>query len=194
MSPESNQIETHFLRKWIIATGIAWPVGMIVSIIVAYIVNIIYPKETNLVVGLVTGAIVGYSQWFVLKRQHKASSFWGLACSIGMGLPFIVVVILAEAGVDFSDLPGGEFLGRIGIGVIGGLLSGLLQVRVLRKYYVKARWWVLVSAAGWGLCWLASSIGASWVTLIGFLLGGFILGLVTGLGLLWIQKFSLQRE
>ncbi len=28
MNPESNRIETHFLRKWIIATGIAWPVGM----------------------------------------------------------------------------------------------------------------------------------------------------------------------
>lgn len=161
---------------------------MIVSFIVAYIVNIVYPKETNLVVGLCVGAVVGYSQWLVLKKQRKISSFWGMACAIGMGLPFIVVVVLHEVGIQ---LPDRELLSRIGIGIIGGLLSGLLQVRLLRTYYARAAWWILASSAGWGLCWLATTIG---VPLIGLIVGGIILGLVTGFCLLWIQKFPLQRE
>ena len=194
MTPENSQLEKGFLRKWIWVTGIAWPAGIIVSIIVAHIVNIVYPKETNLVVGLCVGAVVGYSQWSVLKKQTQVGSFWGLACSIGMGVPFVLVVILDEVGVEVPDSTNVESLGRIAIGLIGGLLSGLLQVRVLRNHYAKACWWMLVSAAGWGLCWLVCSIGPPWVAVTGFLSGGIILGLVTGLGLLWIQENSLQRE
>ena len=194
MDPENIQFEKKFLLKWVVATGIAWPVGMIASIIVAYIVNIVYPKETNLVVGLCVGAVVGYSQWLVLKKQYKKCSFWGMACAIGMGLPFIVVVILDEIGIEVPDLSGGEFLSRIVIGMIGGLLSGLLQLRVLRPHCAKVGWWVPVSTAGWGLCWLASSIGGLLGALIGLFIGGIILGLVTGFGLLWIHKFPLQRE
>lgn len=126
-------------------TSIAWLVGIIGSIIVAHIVNIIYPKETNLVVGLCVGAVVGYSQRFVLRKQITVDGWWELACAIGLGVPFIVVVIFDEVGFKLPDLPRQQLLNRTIIGIIGGLLSGLLQLRLLKPLHVKGGTYAEVS-------------------------------------------------
>jgi len=194
MNPESNQLEKAFLGKWILVTSIAWPVGIIGSFIVAHIVNIIYPKETNLVVGLCVGAVVGYSQRFVLRKQITVDGWWGLACAIGLGVPFIVVVIFDEVGFKLPDLPSVQLLSRTIIGIIGGLLSGLFQLRLLKPYSTKAGWWILASSIGWGICWLASSIAGPLVALVGLVIGGILLGVITGGCLLWILEFPVQEE
>lgn len=192
MNPESNQSERGFLEQWILVTSISWPVGLFGSIIVANIVNIIYPEKTNLVVGLCVGAVVGYSQWRVLRKQIAVSGYWVLACSIGLGVPFIVIVILDEVGFTFPDSLSVQRLVRTMTGIIGGLLSGLLQMRLLKPYSTKAGWWIVASSLGWGLCWLASSVGGPLVAMLGFLLGGVLLGALTGVVLSWALKLQAQ--
>lgn len=71
--------------------------GGIAAFLLSYmVVNIFYPKESNLILGLCIGSGVGYAQWLVLKRKMKISSLWGLACTICLGIPFIAEVILEE--------------------------------------------------------------------------------------------------
>ena len=194
MNPESDKFERTFLRKWIVATSSAWVGGLLGSIIVAHIVNIIYPKETNLVVGLCIGAAVGYAQWSVLRKQITVSGWWGLACAIGLGVPFVAGVILDEVGFEPPDLPASAILGRVIVGIIGGLLSGLLQMRLLKPHFARAGWWILASSMGWGMCWLASSIPGPSIALLGLIMGGGLLGAVTGVGLLWMASPPMQKQ
>jgi hypothetical protein len=187
MNHESSQIKKGFLIKWIITTSVAWPVGIIGAIIFSeLIVSIFYHKTTNLVVGLCVGAVIGYSQWLVLKKNFSVSSFWGLACAIGVGVPFIAGTILDEIGI--KSLPDSETLSAFIAGIIGGLLSGLLQMRLLKPYSLKSSWWLVISTMGWGLCFLSMRTPKS------FLAGGIILGAITGVGLLLIIRLPIQSE
>lgn len=184
MSSESRHIKKGrhikiiFLGKWVLVTTIVWPVGVVVSFIVPHMAEIIFGK-TNFLVGLSFGAVVGYAQWFVLKTQIPRSSWWGLSCTIGMGIPFMVL------NIDLRVLV-----------ILGGLLTGLLQIRVLIPYSTKSNWWILAtpiaSPIGWGLCWL--SVAGSDVSLWGLGLGGVILGVITGSAILCILKFPVQES
>ena len=109
-------------------------------------------------------------------------------------MPFIVVVILDEVGFKLPDLPGVQLLSRTIIGIIGGLFSGLLKLRLLKPYSTKEGWWILASSIGWGICWLASSLAGPLVALVGFVIGGILLGVITGACLLLILKFPVQEE
>ena len=212
MNPKSDKFERTFLAKWILVTSGACVLGLPVSFIVAAIFNIVYPKETNLVVAPCIGAMVGYSQWLVLRKQIAVSGWWGLACAIGLGVPFIVGEILDEVGF-LPHLPGGKILGLTIVGIIGGLLSGLLQMPLLRPHFAKAGWWILASSIGWGICCLAFSIldplGAlvasnmggiplvvvtGLLVFVGLTMGPILLGVVTGVGLLWIPKLPVQKQ
>ena len=165
-----------------------------------------------MVVGLCIGAVVGYSQWFLLRKQIAISGWWGLACAIGLGVPFIIGVPLDELRL-LPHLPGGRILGETIIFIIGGLLSGLLQVPLLRPHFAKAGWWILASSIGWGICFLPFSlvdplvllvtsnmgpIPAAVVTgllfFVGEAVGLILLGVVTGVCLLWIPKLAVQKQ
>jgi hypothetical protein len=184
MNSKINSSGNKFFFNWIIFTTIAFPVGMILSIIVAYTVNIIYPKETNLVLGLCTGAIVGYVQWFILRKKISVRSWWGLACALGVGIPFIMLEILDVTGFQFPDLPGGQIFGRLLIGFFAGILSGLFQVSVLKPHSPRAYFWIPASTVAWALCGLSSSIENP--SFLGIILGGFVLAVISGFGLKWI--------
>ncbi|TSA24660.1 MAG: serine/threonine protein kinase [Bacteroidetes bacterium] len=177
-----------FLVKWIGVTSISWMVGLILSFVVAYLVNSIYPKETNLVLGLCVGASVGYSQWgFLLRKQMKITGWWGMASTFGLGIPFILVVIGNEVGVDLPDLPGGDMTDRLIIGLLGGLLGGLLQYPLLKHQFRRTYLWILASSIAWGSCWMTTAIpGIS--GFIGVIMGGIFLSVITGACLIYLPK------
>jgi hypothetical protein len=189
MNNESKQLKKHFLAYWLLANFIGWLAGGIGAIILSYlVVNIFYPKETNLILGLCIGAGVGYTQWFVLKRKIKISSLWGLVCTICMGIPFIIDVIMEESGHKIPYFQGNyEFLGRLIFGIIEGLVIGLLQMQFLKPYFKKAAWWIAVSSTGWGICFLVSSFPMPYA-MLGVIVGGILLGLITGFGIIWITR------
>lgn len=88
MAFERHIFEKGFLWKWVLFTFIAFSAGLFLSIIAGYIVNFVYPEETNLIVGLCLGAVVGYLQWLLFRRNVPVRSLWGLACSVGVGSQF----------------------------------------------------------------------------------------------------------
>ena len=213
MNPESNKFERTFLAKWIAVTCGGFVLGLPVSFIVAHIGQAFLwgGKETNLAVAPCIGAAVGCAQWLMLRSRIAVSGWWVLACAIGVGVPFMVPIILDEVGF-LPHLPGGKILGFAIVGIIGGLLSGLLQMPLLRPHFAKAGWWILASSIGWGVCWLSfvilrigdrllssitGEIAPFVVGLVVFLalpMGPILLGVVTGVGLLWIAKLPVQKQ
>ena len=183
------KIQKRFLVRWILATGIAWPVGIFLGFVLSYaIVNLFYPKETNLILGLCIGTAVGFAQWLVLKKSIKKSGWWILYSAIGIGTPFIVEVILEEAGIVFPGLFDNVYLSWFIIGCIGGFLNGLLQMSIFNTYLPHSGWWIGISTIGWGIAFLSFQIVGS----IGLVVGGVILGAITGPLVLCLLKFPVE--
>ena len=180
---EHEKIGWRFWRTWVLATTIGWPVGIITAFIAAEVVNLVYPKETNLVFGLCLGAVVGYMQRRFAKNPITASGRWILSTSIGMGIPFVVVVIAEE-------IRGGIPLGLVLIVPVGGLITGLLQLRNVRRHSGRSGWWVLASIVGWGLGWLVVEFGF----VLGLVISGVLPGMVTGAALVWLLQTPPDAE
>ena len=182
MQSERKNIGWRLWGRWVLATTIGWAVGSIAAFIVAHlvapIVHIVIPHETNLVFGLCLGAVVGIVQRRFAPNPITASGRWVLSTSIGMGIPFVVAAI---AGEFRGGHPG---VGLVLIAAVGGLIAGLLQLRNVRRHSGRSGWWVLASIVGWGLGWLAVEIGFG----VGLLVGGVPLGVVTGGALVWLLQ------
>jgi len=189
MKSENKNLEKKFLQNWILANGIGWLVGFISAFILSYlVVNIFYDKETNLIVGICVGASIGYAQWFILKRMFKISSMWGLICTLCLGIPVLVGVIMVENGYAIQYFQGDyEILGRLLFGLIVGSVIGLLQMQLLKPYFKKVSRWILINSVAWGICALALSAPMPLATLV-FLAGGVLLGVLTGYGIIWMNK------
>lgn len=189
MKDESSKLERKFIGNWILANGIGWLVGAIGAFVLsAFVVNIFYDKETNLIVGLCIGASMGYAQWLVLKRSFKISSLWGLVFTICLGIPFIVSEIFSESGINAPSFPGDHIiLSRPIIGLIAGSVIGILQIKFLKPYFKSASRWVLVSSIGWGICGLVLSAPMPMAT-FAMLFTGVLMGVVTGFGIIWMNR------
>lgn len=151
------------------------------------VVNIFYPKETNLILGLCIGGAVGFAQWLVLKKYFKIKGWWIFASAIGIGIPYIVEVIFDETGIILPESFNNEYFSRFIIGCFGGFLSGMLQVPTLKSLSQYSGWWVVISTIGWGIAMLPLTFVAYMV------LGGIELGALLGFSVLWLLKFPLEE-
>lgn len=183
MDRKFTKTEKQFLGRFVLATGIAWPVGIILAIVLSYaVVNQFYPKETNLIVGLCLGAVVGYSQWLIMKKYFKISTWWIWASTIGIGLPFVAEVIFVELGGSETGFIASVLIGAVITFGIGGLLTGLLQIKIIKSLSKRSIWWIGISTFAWG------------ISGVGNLLGGVILGLLTGIAILRLLEFPVQTD
>ena len=187
MQSEHTNIGWRFWRRWVLATTIGWSVGIITAFIVSHlvapIIYIVIPHETNLVFGLCLGAVVGYVQRRFAPNPMTASGRWVLSTTVGMGTPFVVVAIAQE-------IWSGITLGLVLIVAVGGLVTGLLQLPNMRKHSTRSGWWVLTSIVGWGLGWLTMNLAFG----VGLLLGGALLGMVTGGAMVWLLQSPPSTE
>ncbi len=192
MNNENTQLDKKFVINWLLANFVGFLGGGIAALLLSYlVVNFFYPKETNLILGFCIGAGVGYAQWIVLKSKIKISSLWGLVCTICLGIPFIAVVIMDEMGYKIPYFHGKyEFLGRLIFGLVEGLVIGLLQVKFLKPFYKKAVWWIAACSAGWGICFLASSVPRP-ASILSVIASGILLGLITGYGLIMMSRSTV---
>lgn len=195
MNSDKDKIKISFLGKWVLFSFI----GGIIGLLVAFFVGEGIFKSgllSGLCIGLI-GAGVGYSQWLVLKKHITLSSKWGLACAIGIEIPFIVAIILEELGVKLPNLPlcppvsppvapVVSIISQTAVGIIGGLLSGLLQTHILKPFRTKVNLWILASTLGWGFYFLIFSIPNLMADLLQIVLSGLISGFITGVFILYI--------
>jgi hypothetical protein len=118
-----------------------------------------------------------------VRRLVSLTYRWVWGAAIGLGIPFIVAVVIDEIWFSTSEA---SDIWLVLLAAVGGAFTGVLQAPTLRPYTPLAQWWVLASIIAWGLAWLISALLGEG----GFLLGGIILGAVSGSLLIWILKFS----
>jgi hypothetical protein len=179
-----------FLGKWILAISIAWPAGAILAIILSYaIVNLFYPKETNLIVGLCIGGAVGFAQWLVFKKSFRVGIWWIISSALGVGLTSVAMVLLEETETINPGSAVNEYISWFIAACVGGFLNGIFQLPSLRKISKHSVWWVAVSTFGWGFAMLSHSIAEG----VGFIFGGVLLACITGFSFLWLLKFPVNQ-
>jgi len=156
--------------RWVAANFMAWPMGLLLAIILSYlVVNIFHPEETNLIVGLCLGFSMGLAQWLVLKSLIKIGKLWFVVSVIGIGLPYGWVILYLEAGNKIPLVFNIEGVFMAILFFICGAFVGLIQCRIESFNMGKSYIWVLLSGIAWSIS----------ITLNSFLFSGFIFGLVT---------------
>jgi hypothetical protein len=151
------------------------------------------------------GAMVGFIQWLALRRVIKTKISWVLANVIG----FAISSSIQTLATFVWKLPGDMVfpLGVLGLAigfVVGGMLSGVMQQRILRHHVRHSGWWVPASAIGWGLGLIGFAAGFAILhpilpkpaspligipVLMGLLtLGSVFYGIVTGWTLIWLLR------
>jgi len=187
MNNEMSQSERSRLRSWIRATTLGWLLGFVLVVALAMIWDMI-GGGAQLMVGLGMGAGVGYTQGRVSRAWAGRTRPWFWASTVGMGLPFLLWDLSSAAGVQAPfSLPACVLL--------GGLLTGVLEQRLLRPAFERTSGWIPACGVGWGvpagiIAMNDSGLfptALSILSPIAMLLGGSILGAVTGQALDWMS-------
>jgi hypothetical protein len=182
--------------RWLLATLVGWFVGIIAAIAIMHNVydigDLFYRQETDLIVvivGLVPGAGIGLAQMMAVRQVLPLTQRWVWGAVVGMGIPFIVAMILDEVWLGPEPPTSGMWL--VPVAMAGGALAGLIQVPTLRRHTSRAQWWVPASLVSWAISWL---IIVAWGVGAGILFGGAVLGVVSGALLIWILRSSPGHE
>ena len=179
-----------FFLNWMIAVGFSWPISLLLAIILSYlIINPFYPKETNLIVGLCLGGTTGFAQWILLKKYFKISIWWIFASAIGIGVPVALVVISEEMGIVLPEPLNNENVSIILSSCIGGLLTGLLQMPILKSVTKYAVWWIPISTFCWGIAMFPGIFIEGFILVI----GGVILAALSGYSIMQLLKFPKKE-
>ncbi len=148
------------------------------------------------ILGAVFGAIVGASQWLVL-RKFVPDWGWIIATTAGWcGFQLtrwawqnlVIQLLMSGQLSDFSRNPvmmGVALLLSLGISFLATLWLGLLQWLILRKYVRSARWWLFIFPA-------TLLIWACLMSLIGFAVATFSGSLRSGLFSDWSVVFTIS--
>jgi len=111
------------------------------------------------VIGLIEGTAVGWSQWLVLRTllPRLRRRAWLLATVAGAILAWGAGMALGTAVGESASLPDTALtagFGAVAIGIFAGVLLSTVQWLVLRRHIDHAFWWVPTHAAAWavGMC------------------------------------------
>ena len=187
-----------FYLQWVWLTVLGFAVGSDIGNAMARPIPERLQDVRNLIGWFGNGACVGAAQWILLRRAVATARWWVVASAVGwaMGILLFVpglarlngllafVLVLATA-VDVENFPFELFDNPFG-GAVAGASIGVLQWLLLRREVVAAGWWVLASALGWAVAYLAPWAGPS--TLRGATTLGLVIGSLTGIVLVWLLR------
>jgi hypothetical protein len=153
------------------------------------------------VAGAFAGAVVGFCQWLALRKWVAGSFVWPLVSiiswSAGLSLIFAAFVWLVPDGISYVSMVA-PFL-------VGGIMAGLIQWWIIRRWMTSDFWWVVATTAGWILGWimslgLASVFGEALrfplgvnLSIMGAIHGAFI-GLESGATLIFLLELSPRTK
>ncbi len=198
VNPETVPEDGSFFRHWVCGTFFGWLAGLAIIIAGAVVGDLVGTGEADyqFIVGLGMGVGVGYAQGRVLKRWFGTGGGWMWASVIGFGLPFVLFDLVGTIWRRLPDLPQLEL--EV---VISALLAGVLQRRILSAHSSKTDWWIPASIAGWALAAATAASGSfleiaflgRWLNVATILLGGLVLGVVTGGFLVRIRRGPIRN-
>ena len=149
-----------FRRRWVIANAVFFAIGIAMG-------AFHFPIESDSACrdiicggygffgGALTGAVVGFAQWYLLepvlnpshsseepeRRKARVFSWWLAATSVGFALGHGLgdTEILLVTDLPFSVVV---------FGIVSGLIIAGLQSLVLHRYVSMVHWWILGSVIG----------------------------------------------
>lgn len=144
---------------------------------------------------LISWPVIGLCQLTMLGSRIKSKAGWVLLSGLAWIIAFVILLLALNAllGAErrFSMHP--ALLGTIA-GLLIGAVFGSLQWLILRRSVASAGWWILASVIGWVLCLLLFEYlvrlplpieDQSKMALL-LIAGASMVGMVTGLGYLWL--------
>jgi hypothetical protein len=178
--------------RWVRASFAGWALGFLLVLLLIAVSGVVGLGSTQFPVGLGMGLGVGAIQGGVTEPLGVRRVRWLRASALGLAAPFIVNDVLQ---VIWPRLPFSLPL----LIALGGLLTGVLQWRLLRGILGRAEAWIVASVAGWSLAGTTVMINERFLPkipgIVGALLyigvvlaGGIALGAVGGLALLRLAK------
>jgi hypothetical protein len=206
--------------QWILANTVAETVGLGGTLLIGILllsnaektVGVLPAAALAVLAGtLIEGTVVGTMQWLVLRRPLKSMRWrsWALATALGAFVAWTLGMIPSTfffRGADtattsttpMSDLMVYALAAAMGLAL--GAILGVPQWLVLRRYVLKAGWWVLANALAWMLGMVVVFIGTGFIPagaialqvalllLLFIVAAGATVGAVHGLVLIWLLR------
>ena len=187
--------DTKLRFRWTLLSALGLSLGIVAALVlgdpIGAIVGMIL--VTPVLTGLI-GAVLGTSQWVVLRRRIANARWWIPASAIGLGIGLAAGVVLVEqigrvvtggqVNVRSMDVSM-RALSMAVVGLVSGVCLGAAQKLVLRSRSDIGRLWLGMSTLGLGAALVAGSLAADFLfgglaSPVGFI--GFVLvaGLVAG--------------
>ena len=177
--------------RWVRATWIGWILSIPLIAAFALLGEAVGIGGAQVLVGIGLGTGIGLMQGRVIRSVLHRFAPWFWSCAIGLAVPFLAADIVKATGREFAYSQQASV-------ALGGIVVGIWQSFILRSHLHRTRWWIVGSAVGWTLAAATAasadflsrskSLRGLWGALIYLGLitgGGLILGLVTGLLLVW---------
>ena len=192
MRIERTRAEWGFWLQWVLASILGFAIG-------AAIGNAV----TDLIFTALFGAVGGFTQWLVLRRQIAGAGWWVLASTLGFALAPIVTITGLMAVSQRMSLDGNPLVAPILLGVLSGVLSAIFPWLILRRQFAQAGWWIPAHLLGSLLGGAMGIVTFHGVNLIGFYqfdwaaagaMFGAGLGAVTGITLVWFLRQPVQID
>jgi hypothetical protein len=176
---------------WTLATAGGMLLGFLLTI---PLVNVLDLGFARLIVPILAGILIGYSQWIVLRQYLTLTSRseWFLADGTSWAAGYALGLLLIQ------NLPS-TILGSILAYILFGTIVALVQWPVLRREIPSTLTWIVVSALGWAAGLWASQLAldlffndpviepvASTVAIA--VTSGLVAGAITGIALVWIVR------
>jgi len=186
MNTERTNIGTGFWLQWLLASMLGFAVGAAMGNAV-----------TDWAFTALFGAVGGFMQWLVLRRQIAAAGWWVLASTLGFAIAPIAAIAGVMAMSQVMSLDGNPMAAPILLGVLFGVLSAIMPWLVLRRQLARAGWWVPAHLLGSLVGGAMGIVAFHAMALIGFYqfpwaaagaMFGAGLGAITGITLVWLLR------
>lgn len=181
--------------KWVKSTFLGWLLGFIFILILSVGLGSIGIDGVQFFTGTGMGAGVGFMQWRLNRRTIIKDKKWIWFSALGLTIPFLFYDLLNL----FNDYTLGTYLLPLCTG-LGGIIVGLFQFRMLNGISRKPKLWILASTIGWFFAVLTVSgmeytnhittnnMAGFAINILLILVGGIVLGIITGMFLRKILK------
>ena len=210
MNVKTPKETLQFFLNWTLAgTGII-PVSYMVSLIAVLLVHGAFGfsqtdpgthlSQTLMQVagGSVIGLGTGMYQKDFLRKRFKVRTSWIYFPVIGFAVTELVAcLILWALDMDRYKLRfiEGNPLPEALIFACAGMVTGILQVSILKKHFAKSGYWIIASTLGWGICiltnllWFVPVVRSSiFFVILVFAMGAMFYGIITGFTLTRVLK------
>ena len=198
MTEEIKHKKVQFWMYWTLLSFGIIPVTYMISLIVVLLVHGAFGFDqmeggtylSQTVMQIAGGAVIGLGtglyQRSLLKKVFNVTSNWIYSLIVGFAVTeLIVCIVLWRLGlnryelrfIEFKPLPEALFFS------CAGLIVGLSQWTILRRYFSRSIYWVVASTLGRGICVFVTLISV-WA----FFIGALLYGSLTGATLMWILR------